>query len=200
MDCVACSLCAYSSAVEMAFTANLLLTAWAGVYNFLEDRYRRLASDADDLADDEYIQEEVSIQELRNTLDYWRRIRTTFWWIGLAFSVAFRSDSVLPRLARLPGRWRVRFLGLDIAHGDGIRGSGIHDCDGSRRFLGPQACDVLEKQAQAAGDQKTSRSQSAGWRIVLHDHSGMAREPRRAIERMDKLSRLGPAYSAKTSL
>jgi len=87
MDCVACSLCAYSSAVEMAFTANLLLTAWAGVYNFLEDRYRSLASDADDLADDEYIQEEVSIQELRNTLDHWRRIRTTFWWIGLAFSV-----------------------------------------------------------------------------------------------------------------
>ena len=55
-------LCSYVSALQMACAANLLSTAWAGVYNWLADRQRDLTCKADALANNPFIQEEESIQ------------------------------------------------------------------------------------------------------------------------------------------
>ena len=83
-----CTLSNYASAIEMAFAANLLLSAWAVVYNFLEDRQKILEEDADNLENNPYIQEELSIEEFRKTITFWSVIRRFFWWIGLCFCLA----------------------------------------------------------------------------------------------------------------
>ena len=79
MMCAGGMLCSYASAMEMAFAANLLFTAVASIYNFQWDRQRKLAIEADALAKNPAIQEEVSIQVLQNVITGWGQCRNVLW-------------------------------------------------------------------------------------------------------------------------
>ena len=87
MGCFECALGPSASAIEMAFSANLLFTALGGFYNFLEDRQKTLRDDADNLENNPYIQEELSIETLRETINSWGIWRQRLWKAGLFVSL-----------------------------------------------------------------------------------------------------------------
>ena len=87
MDCAQCTLGAYANAMGMAFSANLLVTAWASFYGLLERRERDLENDAEALANDPLIEEEVGIETLQELIAKWQTVRRFLWWLGLAVSL-----------------------------------------------------------------------------------------------------------------
>lgn len=84
MMCAEGMLCSYASAIEMAFAANLLVTALASVYNFLGDRFKDLSNATDGFTKDPYIQEELGIELLGKILKVSNFLRYFFWWTGLS--------------------------------------------------------------------------------------------------------------------
>ena len=73
----------YSMAIELAFDANLLVAAWATLYNLLSTRFKALSDDADRFEREPLLEEEVSIAALRQTIRTWGGWRTRLWWAGL---------------------------------------------------------------------------------------------------------------------
>lgn len=65
----------YATGIELAFAVNVLFSIWNVVYRQLEDRQAILTKGADDLASDRNIQEELSIDRLKNTIGTGRFIR-----------------------------------------------------------------------------------------------------------------------------
>ena len=88
MECAQFTLGAYANGMSMAFAANLLVSAWASFYTLLEHRQRDLASKADALAEDPLIEEEVSIEMLRESLAKSRKIRRILWRSGFGLSLS----------------------------------------------------------------------------------------------------------------
>ncbi len=74
-ECAQCTLGAYASGMAMAFAANLLVTAWASFYRLLQNRQRELATEAEGLARNPLIEEEVGIEILQEQISRWRRYR-----------------------------------------------------------------------------------------------------------------------------
>lgn len=87
-----CALSAYGSALEIAFSANLLLTAWAGLYRLMEHHQADMVKKAEiyeSLAD---MKETIAISAFKTFLVFWRRIQNFVWFFGLtcsAFSALF---------------------------------------------------------------------------------------------------------------
>ena len=90
-ECAQCTLGAYANGMAMAFAANLLVTAWASFYRLLQNRQRELATDAEGLAKNPLIEEEVGIDLLQEQISKWRWRRRILWrfgfWISLASAV-----------------------------------------------------------------------------------------------------------------
>ena len=51
----------YNTAVELAFDANLLVAAWATLYNLFNTRFKALSDDADRFEREPLLEEEVTI-------------------------------------------------------------------------------------------------------------------------------------------
>ena len=81
-ECAQCTLGAYASGMAMAFAANLLVTAWASFYRLLQNRQRELATEAEGLARNPLIEEEVGIEILQEQISKWRRYRRILWKFG----------------------------------------------------------------------------------------------------------------------
>lgn len=72
----------YTTGIELAFAINLLFSTWDVVYRQLETHQNTLTKGADDLDNDENIQEELSIQRLRKTIEIGRVLRRGLWNTG----------------------------------------------------------------------------------------------------------------------
>ena len=72
----------------MVFAANLLILGWSSVYRMFRNREQELSLAADELANDRYIQEELSIELLRRLIRGTAKLRSVLWWIGLVFGLA----------------------------------------------------------------------------------------------------------------
>ena len=72
----------YGTALELAFDANLLVAAWATLYNLFNTRFKALSDDADRFEQEPLLEEEISIEALKNTIAFWSRLRTVLWWAG----------------------------------------------------------------------------------------------------------------------
>ena len=142
----------YGNAIELAFDANLLVAAWATVYNLFNNRFKTLSDDADNLAEDTLLEEEVSIRALRNTIDVWGGWRRFLWRMGFTLCAASAAALYLltwlnlPQSTPLAGA-HVLWLWVAAFAGPGVMvGMAIVGALGSRRASGLR--DDLEEQRQ----------------------------------------------------
>ncbi len=87
--CVTASatLATYANAIELAFEANLLATAWAGLHRSISGYRKSLSDSAEELAHNNFISEELSIKRLESTIRKWSCATNIFWTIGLAIGL-----------------------------------------------------------------------------------------------------------------
>ena len=87
MMCAEGMLCSYANAIEMAFAANLLVAAWASLYQLYKEQKQAMLSEADKFEQNPFIEEELSIRAFRKVIKRWDRIERFFWWPGLIMGV-----------------------------------------------------------------------------------------------------------------
>ena len=75
----------------MAFTANILITAWASIHVLLENHQKTLSRQTEELGKNEFIEEEVSIGDVRAVLTWTKHIRQWLWWGGVGSGVVFAA-------------------------------------------------------------------------------------------------------------
>ena len=54
----------YASAIEMAFAANLLITAWAAFQERWKNEEAAISKEVDDLEKNEFLEEELSFERI----------------------------------------------------------------------------------------------------------------------------------------
>ena len=80
----------YASAIEMAFAANLLITAWAAFQERWKNEEAAISKEVDDLEKNEFLEEELSFERIRQTIEFWhQRGRRLFWRSALLAAVIF---------------------------------------------------------------------------------------------------------------
>ena len=87
MECLPDMACAYANVVSMAFSANLLATALASIYNNFDDQDEVMRKRVRAYKDDSRLQEEISINKLADTIERWGTCRRRFWWFGVRVAV-----------------------------------------------------------------------------------------------------------------
>lgn len=110
MEGVVPTLASLASPIEMAFSANLLLTAWAAVYRAQVARESEQVQAAEDFRKDEILQEELSIRRHVKTIAIFKRGRKISWFAGLLFCILsavglYVAAWHFPELA-VPHGWR----------------------------------------------------------------------------------------------
>ena len=71
-----------SSALELTFAANVLVLAFGGFYNTMEDRQKELVIAADEFTKNKPLREEISIENLWKIIKVTSRLRKLCWHIG----------------------------------------------------------------------------------------------------------------------
>ena len=83
-DCI--RLADYASAIEMAFAANLLITAWAAFQERWKNEEATISKAVNDLEKDEYLEEELSFERIRKTINFWHIKGRQFFWRSALFA------------------------------------------------------------------------------------------------------------------
>ncbi len=71
-----------STAIEMGFTANLLLTAWAGVYGSQVKWWSKKSKETKELEDDVFFREEIAIGNAQKSIRRFASSTKWLWRIG----------------------------------------------------------------------------------------------------------------------
>lgn len=89
MDTTTCSLTlsVYASAIEIAFAANLLIPAWAKLFDQFWTQQVDSEKSADDLSEDELIKRELSLRAWKKGTRFIRFVTVFLWRAGLSFCV-----------------------------------------------------------------------------------------------------------------
>lgn len=77
----------YSTAIEMAFAASLLLGTWAALYRALADRYTELVREVERLQKIDVLKSQLILEDLPETLSREHRRWRWWWWGGLGSCV-----------------------------------------------------------------------------------------------------------------
>ncbi|MCY4041926.1 MAG: hypothetical protein OXF72_11850 [Gammaproteobacteria bacterium] len=76
-----------STAIEMGFTANLLLTAWAGVYGSQVKWWSEKSKEMKELENDMFIREEIAIDNAQRSISRFASSTKWLWRIGSSVRV-----------------------------------------------------------------------------------------------------------------
>ena len=76
-------LCAHSSAVEMAFAANILIVGWVSIYRLQKDKEKELSELLTQVAANEYINEKLFIELAKFAIKWGGKFTSWTWRIGV---------------------------------------------------------------------------------------------------------------------